>query len=88
MKIFTAEQIRAWDAFTIEHEPIASIDLMERAAKKCVDWIGEIRKLHGYKKERLSYRIKQPLIINLFPFAGITQSQVLWICSQAIQNKF
>ncbi len=32
MKILTAEQIRAADAYTIENEPISSIDLMERAA--------------------------------------------------------
>jgi NAD(P)H-hydrate epimerase len=28
-----------WDAFTIEREPITSIDLMERAATKCVLWL-------------------------------------------------
>lgn len=39
VQILNAEQIRAWDAYTIQHEPIASIDLMERAASKCVDWI-------------------------------------------------
>lgn len=33
MKIFTAAQIRELDRYTIEHEPIKSIDLMERAAK-------------------------------------------------------
>ena len=33
MKIFTSHQIRELDKFTIEHEPISSIDLMERAAK-------------------------------------------------------
>lgn len=32
MQILSAEQIRALDAYTIQHEPIASIDLMERAA--------------------------------------------------------
>lgn len=32
MKIFTAPQIRELDKYTIEHEPISSIDLMERAA--------------------------------------------------------
>lgn len=32
MKILTGEQIRELDNYTIEHEPIASIDLMERAA--------------------------------------------------------
>jgi hydroxyethylthiazole kinase-like uncharacterized protein yjeF len=39
MNIYTSDQIKAWDAYTIEHEPIASIDLMERAAMACTDWI-------------------------------------------------
>lgn len=39
MKIFSAEQIRSWDKFTIEHETIASIDLMERAASRVVVWL-------------------------------------------------
>ncbi len=39
MNIYSTEQIKAWDAYTIRHEPIASIDLMERAAQKCVDWL-------------------------------------------------
>jgi NAD(P)H-hydrate epimerase len=38
MKIFSAEQIRKADRYTIEHEPIASIDLMERASKAFVHW--------------------------------------------------
>lgn len=33
MKIFTAAQIHELDKYTIEHEPIKAIDLMERAAK-------------------------------------------------------
>lgn len=33
MKIFTGAQIHELDKYTIEHEPIASIDLMERAAR-------------------------------------------------------
>ena len=33
MKIFTSNQIQELDKYTIEHEPIKSIDLMERAAK-------------------------------------------------------
>ncbi|RZJ32847.1 MAG: NAD(P)H-hydrate epimerase, partial [Flavobacterium sp.] len=41
VQIFSAEQIRAWDQYTIEHEPISSIDLMERASAKCVQWIVE-----------------------------------------------
>lgn len=40
MKIFSAAQIKAWDEYTIHHEPIASIDLMERAAQECVLWLG------------------------------------------------
>ncbi len=39
VKLFTAQQIREWDAYTIKNEPIASIDLMERAANKCVEWL-------------------------------------------------
>jgi NAD(P)H-hydrate epimerase len=39
MKVLNAEQIRAADKYTIENEPIKSIDLMERAATKCVEWI-------------------------------------------------
>jgi NAD(P)H-hydrate epimerase len=33
MKIFTAAQIHELDKYTIEHEPVKSIDLMERAAR-------------------------------------------------------
>ena len=39
MEILSAEQIRAWDEYTMQHEPIASIDLMERAAASCLAWI-------------------------------------------------
>lgn len=39
MKILSAEEIRAWDQYTIEQEPISSIDLMERAAKACTNWL-------------------------------------------------
>ena len=33
MKFFNTPLIKAIDAYTIEHEPVASIDLMERAAR-------------------------------------------------------
>ncbi len=39
MKFFSTSAIRALDAYTIEHEPIASIDLMERAARTLTDAI-------------------------------------------------
>jgi len=41
MKILTSQQIRAADEYTITHEPITSVDLMERAANACVEWITE-----------------------------------------------
>lgn len=41
MKIFTAPQIRQIDQFTIEHEPIKSIDLMERASGAVVQAIAQ-----------------------------------------------
>ena len=39
MKIFSASQIKEWDQYTILNEPIKSIDLMERAATACYQWI-------------------------------------------------
>lgn len=41
MKIFTASQLRELDAYTIDNEPIASIDLMERAGTACTMWLSE-----------------------------------------------
>lgn len=41
MKIFTTAQIRELDKYTIEHEPVKSIDLMERAARALTQAIGE-----------------------------------------------
>ncbi len=38
MKILPVDIIRQADAFTIENEPIASVDLMERAANACMHW--------------------------------------------------
>ena len=39
MKILTARQIREADVFTMENEPIRSVDLMERAAEALTEWI-------------------------------------------------
>lgn len=36
MKIFTSAQIRELDKYTMEHEPVSSIDLMERASMAIV----------------------------------------------------
>ncbi|WMN11573.1 NAD(P)H-hydrate dehydratase [Marivirga salinae] len=39
MKILNVQQIREADQFTIKNEPIASIDLMERASGQVVNWV-------------------------------------------------
>lgn len=39
MKVLSGDQMRQWDRFTIETEPVSSIDLMERASQKCSNWI-------------------------------------------------
>ena len=39
MKIFSSTQVKNWDAATIEEQHISSIDLMERAANGCFEWL-------------------------------------------------
>jgi hydroxyethylthiazole kinase-like uncharacterized protein yjeF len=39
MKILTSAQIRETDNYTIKNEPVASIDLMERAAMAFTEWL-------------------------------------------------
>ena len=51
MKIFRSSQIREIDHFTIQNEPIKSIDLMERAASTITQWI--IQNIEKTKKCRL-----------------------------------
>ncbi len=41
MQLLSAQQIHNWDAYTITHEPVSSIDLMERAAAQCTLFITE-----------------------------------------------
>lgn len=38
-KIFSVQQIRRADQYTILHEPVLSIDLMERAAMAYKNWM-------------------------------------------------
>jgi NAD(P)H-hydrate epimerase len=38
MKIFRCDQVKEIDSYTIKNEPVASIDLMERAALKLHEW--------------------------------------------------
>ena len=39
MKIFSCEQVKNIDQYTILHEPIASVELMERAAGQLFKWV-------------------------------------------------
>ncbi|MBN2165850.1 MAG: NAD(P)H-hydrate dehydratase [Marinilabiliaceae bacterium] len=39
MKIFATTQVKELDKYTIDHEPILSIDLMERASRVLYNWI-------------------------------------------------
>lgn len=39
MKLFSAAQVKQWDAYTIANEPVSSLDLMERAATACFNWL-------------------------------------------------
>lgn len=48
MKLFTTRQISVLDAYTIEHEPVADIDLMERASLQVSNWLEQ--KLSSVKK--------------------------------------
>lgn len=38
-KILLPDQIKQADHYTIVHEPVSSIDLMERAARACTNWL-------------------------------------------------
>lgn len=41
MKLLSAQQIHEWDAFTIANEPVGSLELMERAAWQCTQYLAE-----------------------------------------------
>lgn len=41
IKLFTSEQIKAWDAYTIRESGITSFDLMQRACRAFVTWFME-----------------------------------------------
>ncbi|HEY9049134.1 MAG TPA: NAD(P)H-hydrate dehydratase [Ohtaekwangia sp.] len=41
IRILSSQQIKAVDAYTIQQEPVASIDLMERACRAFVSWFTE-----------------------------------------------
>lgn len=52
MKLFKAEQIRELDRYTVGHEGITSLELMERASRAMADWI--MKKIPSTCKEKPS----------------------------------
>ncbi|HEV8083717.1 MAG TPA: NAD(P)H-hydrate dehydratase [Chitinophagaceae bacterium] len=74
MKIFSASQIREWDEFTINKEPISSIALMERAAVACTNWIA-----HKFKSNNL---------IKIFCGRGNNGADGLAVGRMLIEKKF
>lgn len=48
IKIFSSEQVKKADLFTIQNEPIKSIDLMERAANECFNWLKKFNSLADF----------------------------------------
>ena len=42
MKILSIDKVRDGDSYTVKNEPIESVDLMERAATACAEWIGNL----------------------------------------------
>ncbi len=50
LKILPVEKIRELDSYTISNEPVDSINLMERAAAKCYEWItGNALNINSFK---------------------------------------
>lgn len=39
MKVLSAQLTREADLYTIQHEPVSSVNLMERASRLCSDWL-------------------------------------------------
>ncbi len=50
MKLLTFQQLRDADRYTLEKQRIRSIELMERAAKACTDWLLKFPVLNRKKK--------------------------------------
>ncbi|MCS6820950.1 MAG: NAD(P)H-hydrate dehydratase [Microscillaceae bacterium] len=71
LKILSATQIKTLDQYTIAHEPIASIDLMERACMQVTQWL------------RQNFSSKQPF--HIFCGVGNNGGDGLGIARQLIQ---
>ncbi|RUT77919.1 NAD(P)H-hydrate dehydratase [Ancylomarina longa] len=74
MKIYSTKQIAAIDAFTIENEPISSIDLMERAA-------GELCKC-------ILEKFPEPISCKVFVGPGNNGGDGLALARMLAENKY
>lgn len=74
MKILSKDEIKKVDEYTILHEPIDSIDLMERAANACTNWIIQ--------------HIQPHLSINVFCGVGNNGGDGLAIARLLLQKGF
>ncbi len=74
MKILSTQQIRDVDTYTIQHEPIASIDLMERASQAFVDQFFRL------------YHTKQPVLV--IAGAGNNSGDALAIARLLFEKSF
>jgi NAD(P)H-hydrate epimerase len=74
MKLFESKKIKEIDKHTIENEPIASIDLMERAANQLCDWVGK--------------NIPQKRMIKMFAGTGNNGGDALALARLLIQKGY
>lgn len=58
IKILSVDKIREADAYTIINEPIPSIDLMERAANACYEWLRPYLKKFAQDNDLSFYNVK------------------------------
>jgi hydroxyethylthiazole kinase-like uncharacterized protein yjeF len=83
MKLFTAKQLKEWDAYTIKQEPVKSIDLMERAAKACFEWLNSYLPLIPFNKNSIPADC-----IHIFCGKGNNGADGLAIARMLLENNY
>jgi len=74
MKLFRSDQIKLIDELTIRYEPVASVDLMERAANQLFKWISE--------------RIERSAVIHIFIGPGNNGGDGLALARILAKNRY
>ena len=67
LKIFATEKVKELDLYTIQHEPISSIDLVERAATQ---FMHEFCRRYS-KQTRISHPTARPTNAACFLWTGL-----------------